>query len=501
MKNWSPYECGSNNSCVVPIGPVYNGLVEYNPETDEVTDIRGDLAKDWKLGADGVTYTFNLHENALWADGEPVTAEDVVFSLDSMVSPDEPRAVVGALKPFYDPGSSRALDDHTVELVTKFPTPVFLLNLALDPMKMLPKHWVETGVDMKLAENVNGSGPFKLVKHDKDIVIEYVRNVDYFKERFPYFEGLRHFIIVDPGTAFAAFRAQQILTHTHPTNTLTALQNKQLAEDMEGKGAIFPAGPTGSIWAYLNTQRAPFDDPRVRRALHLATHRQPFIQTFSGGLDKLGGPYPPDKWFSLSEDELARLPGFRETADGKKHPDDLAEAKRLLAEAGVASDFKTSILGPRLAELVNTAVLWSDQMRTNLGIDIEVLPVDVATFVERLIGVDFELGSGGYALRVMDPHDFLGGAYTKGEGLPNVSGWNNPRVDEIFQLQARELDRGKRKVLVSEAEELLLGDQPYVNWYWSHRVMYVDNRIKNFHTPGSQWENFKAEHLWCDPDC
>ncbi|MCE2463613.1 MAG: hypothetical protein J4F46_06860, partial [Dehalococcoidia bacterium] len=259
--------CSSNN-CLTVLAPLHNGLVESNPETDDQSDIRGDLAKRWELSADGLSYTFFLHENALWHDGMPVTAADVVFSLDDMVNPDEPRPQVGVIAPFY--AGSQVIDDHTVQVNTKFPAAPFFPILANENMKILPKHHIETGVDLKEEKNHVGSGPYLIKEHEVDVSVEFVRNPDYFKEGLPYWDGMKYFAIVPHATVFSAFRSQQLLGHIHPTNNLSGTDNEKLGEVTEGYGTMHFAGPVAVLWTQMNHNKEPYTDVRVRRALHLA---------------------------------------------------------------------------------------------------------------------------------------------------------------------------------------------------------------------------------------
>ena len=83
------------------ISGIYNGLLEYDAETDDPYDIVGDLSESWELLPDGVTYVFHLHENAVWQDGTPVTAEDVVYSMDSLVNSAESRPQTLIIAPYY----------------------------------------------------------------------------------------------------------------------------------------------------------------------------------------------------------------------------------------------------------------------------------------------------------------------------------------------------------------------------------------------------------------
>ena len=114
------------------LSPLFNKLVEYNPETDDQSDIRCDLCTSWDLADDGVTYTFhlanNLANNAKWWDGVPVTADDVVFMFESIAAPDQFEILEGRSTSssiltglYYEAGNAQALDTNTVEVVIKFP--------------------------------------------------------------------------------------------------------------------------------------------------------------------------------------------------------------------------------------------------------------------------------------------------------------------------------------------------------------------------------------------
>ena len=124
----------------------------------------GDLAESWELQPDGVTFVFHLHENAMWHDGTPVTAEDVVYSMDSLVNTEANRPQTLIIAPYYSPGNARVIDEHTVEIVTNNPAPDFVSMIATDAFKMMSKAWGESGVDTSKWENGMGSGPFKPTK-------------------------------------------------------------------------------------------------------------------------------------------------------------------------------------------------------------------------------------------------------------------------------------------------------------------------------------------------
>ena len=199
------------------ISPMYNQLVEYNPINPG--QIIGDLASSWEVSADGLAWTFNLRQGVKWWDGQPLTADDVVFSINRMIAIGQPSPWVGKLRDYIS--QVELIDSNTVRVHTLFPSEAFLKFLAMDPMKVLPKHVVEAGVDINLFENVTGSGPFKSVSFTDGLTYEFTKNLDYFKAPLPFFDGIRAFVITDKGTEIAAFRTERILMCISTVNLLT----------------------------------------------------------------------------------------------------------------------------------------------------------------------------------------------------------------------------------------------------------------------------------------
>jgi len=499
--NFNPWETvqGAKN-----MSGFYNQLIEYNPETDDPIDIRGDLAKSWELAKDGVTYTFRLHENARWWDGTPVTAADVVFSLDKIAEPGALRPQIGVFNFYYAPGNSRVIDEHTVEVKTKNPSAEFISVLATDFFKILAKHWVESGVDTKKWENAMGSGPFKPGKLIKDSSFELSKNPDYWKKGLPYLDGMKHFTIVDKGSVIAAYKTEQVLMSTWAVSNLSNQEALQLGEDAKDKLKVYFI-PYGSMFGtVLNTSVKPFNDARVRRALQLSFHRPEFRQVFVGEIGSIGSPLPPGSWFGRTEEEIARLPGFRVTADGKKHPDDLAEARRLLAEAGYPNGFEVEIMARTVVEFIDLAQLEAAQMRKYLNIEGTISTTDNATGLARYAKGDFKMSAQGKAFLVPEPDQIFLAQWLP-EGL--FGGWSRwktpPKFVELYQKQSAELDRTKRKAILREMEDFLLNEDPggFIVLYWNNREWIVNHKVKNFHIPPALFAQLKHEHLWCDPKC
>jgi peptide/nickel transport system substrate-binding protein len=485
------------------ISPMYSELVHYNPETADPLDIRGDLADTWEVSNGGKTFTFYLNEDAAWHDGTPVTAADIVFTFEDIVDPDKARPWRGVIRPYYE--SATAINDHTVQVNLKYAAAAFFPYLAIDYMQMLPKHQFDKGLDMDLHENRMGSGPFRLTEYEPDISLEYERNTEYWKPGLPYLDGLKMFILSSPASVMAAHRTGQILMSHTMVTWMTNAEALQLDEQMrgQGEGAVFWAGPASHTNLFPNLQREPFTDKRVRQAMHLAVHRQPIMQIVTRGQATLGWPFAPNYWFSPTNEEVAQLPGYRETADGEKHPDDIAEAKRLMEEAGFPDGFKTDMMVPAGGlDVKEFAQVASDQLRRTLNIDIDLDPQERAVLDPRRNSRDFEFYAGSQGLLIIDPEDMYSRMYLE-DAFSNYGQWvPTPRFLEIFDEQSREQDRERRRELTFEAADIFFDQLPNIPLYYVIRPMFISTTVQNFNiSPTAYSQNYKMEHIWCDPEC
>ncbi len=498
--NWHPH-C-TNTVQVMSYSGIYNQLIEYNPETEDPMDLRGDLATSWELSKDGKVYTFHLNPKAKWHDGKPVIAEDVVYSLDSMVDADAkpPRVVtLPALNPYYEKGTARAVDAYTVEVPLKILfAPDFLPTLALDFCKIIAKHWGESGVDLQDWDNAMGSGPFKPGKFVKDVSIELVRNKDYWKPGRPYIDGMVHYTIKDKGTAIAAYKTGRVLETNWPVTNLSAKEAVQLQKDAEDELRVEFIPNAGIAFFFMNTSMAPFDNPKVRQAVNLAIERQPLVDTFGvPGLTSLGPPLGVGLWFSRPADEIAKLPGWRQL-NGEKHPDDVAKAKALLADAGHPDGFKAEMMVRQVGFNPDLAVIYKEQLK-KIGIELTLKLEESATGFQRYLKGDWVCSPQGSGNFVVAPDAILGRIW-----MPNGSWARYARSkppewwQEAYVQQAGEQDRQKRLVILRKMEDFLIFEDPGGSAvsFWNAGNWVFNKRIKGIHASAAIWAGFKHETDW-----
>jgi peptide/nickel transport system substrate-binding protein len=498
VAHWNIMECGSGGTCMSPTSPFSNGLVHYNGETAEQLDIRGDLATGWTVSEGGTRYLFDLPEDARWHDGVQITSDDVVFSINEMLRSDAPRPRSGQIRPYVK--SAEAIGPYQVQVDLNFASSAFLAFLATDFMKMWPMHHVGTEPDlqlnMRLEENILGSGPFKMVEHQKDVVYSWEKNEDYFKEGLPYFDGMNYYIINDSQSILGAYKAEQVLMTVYLNSNLNVREGQELQDHREGKGRVFFAGPTLWHGMLINTEKAPFDDVRVRRALNLILHRQAFNEIFGAGEYLIGSPLPPDQWFGRTSEEWESWPGLRQTDAGDKHPDDIAEAQRLMAEAGYEDGFETTILAANFLSFPDMAQVAANQMERWLGIEATVQPEEPAAGYVRYEAGDWSLGFHGNGILVMDPDQLVAGSYLS-KATRNYSAWEPETIRDLYEAQLRETDTEKRRELVLEMGDYLANEDTHVAiTTWAMLVPYVDNRIKNYNIASGFANHTNKEHLW-----
>jgi ABC-type transport system substrate-binding protein len=516
MSTSDPVKWDVHQACCVS-GPngssgLFNNLVEFNPVKPD--ELIGDLAESWELSEDSLSYTFRLNE-ASWWDGEPVTADDVKFSIDRWAEP-KLRPRVKRISAYI--GEVEVIDPKTVQATLKFPgAPALLPFLAVTYMKIYPKHWIESDFNPENIdpepdfnpEEILGSGPFKFVEYERGNFWEHEKNEDYWKEGRPFWDGYRVTVVTDNSRKIAAYRTEQALMQAAGNTGIPTRDLLKLSEELKDEWDFHFQPPTGIGGFLVNFHREPFDDPRVRRAINLAIDRKQIVEGWAAGRAEMGTPFPPGTWMSASPEEIATWPGYRYVGgDGKpvtnpfvegarKDPADLEEARRLLAEAG----FPDGIKGYEFLtfkSLKERAQLVQLQLK-EVGIELTLGGGESTSIQAKRASGDFYFVNTTYGLNIQDPDDILGALYLPG-GSRNLIDWTNEDVIRLSAEQTQEPDQAKRRVILKEIEDILRqGDSHFVSLAWAQQWVWpVSKKIKNFFPPDTLQLNLKYEHLWLD---
>ena len=519
---WDPHPPGISGHAPM-LSPMFNSLLQFNPWTFDRFDIWGDLAESWtQVDAEATIWEFKLKPHATFWDGSRVTAEDVAYSWDRITGntvghPDPSSEARQYINPNYD--FAEAVDERTVRIHLLHPWADFLGYAANDLILMVPKAHYED-LDAQFQDNpdvytdiheafklVMGSGPFKPVSLlDKDNW-RYLKNDIYWKldpegRSLPYLDGMDYHVVIDRTAAQAAWEADQLdNTNWQHNGNMAPGQMKEMIEAGRGRFVAYPAACCPDA-IQLNTTKPPFSDPKVRRAIMLAIDRQALNELVWGGLGVFGTFCgPPGHPLCMTEDEVLAVPGWRLPKD-----DDYAEARRLLAEAGFADGFSTSIITRAVFTSQDVGPVIQDTFRTHLNIDVEHVNVDAAAVAAAAEDGAYDMLLGGSGAGVISPDQYLNRFFLVA-GPSNPLGWiydgpaiGEPEVDlkALIRQQSQTLDPTKRRAILRVIDDITLTKDTHIVMAYTRTFARLFNteRIGGQMPTQSGYVETKAEQLW-----
>ena len=521
-KDWDPLGSASLSS-VISYSQLYNQIVQF--DTTNTQEVVSDLAESWEISADGKQYTFRIREGINWHDGTPFTVDDIIYSMHRYGNPCNATGRSGLWRnytvrmqvvnpvdkadctPTNAEDVVRAVDDRTVEYNLAFASGAFIKFLAIDYAKILPKHLLEDpSVDLNQGEHVvasnAGTGPFILEEYRSGNSYFVNKNPNYFKEGRPYFDRIEHFIITQPATLMAQVEARQIDMANAGATNLEAPEYYELERVTDGDYVAHDIKAGGNFGLMLNVKREPFDDHLVRRAIYLAVDRQKVDERAFGGA---GVTHCPLMDLAHTNDECTTWPGLRpkDTPGGQE---DIAEARRLMAEAGFPDGFEVQYTVRQVGSYPAQCSVIKQDLEEFLGItgEIETLPsaagyAKYGTSRPADAKGDWELSCQGEGMVVFDPDAIYGGVYLPG-ATRNYTDWEHPKVTAWFEAQKVELDPDKRREINKEAELWLASfeDNHWVNLLLGQLFWLVHKDVKGFNAPITVQYGFKHEDLWLD---
>lgn len=505
---------GGNNAdnTMAHIGSIFNQIVEFDPDTREGLDLRGGVAESWSISEDGLTYSFKLRDNLMFHDGTPLEMEDVLFTLTTAFTPDDieftevreeiagrtlsdSQTVATYLKDW------EAVDPNTLAINVNFPTNAFLVAFGAFRFPVISKDAVAEHGTFKVPNEgtMVGTGPFMFVEYDKDIVTVVERNPNYHIEGRPYLDGIRHYPIFEAGTIVAAYKTEQVMMSSDFVSNLTVPDLVRLQEEMgdDKLRLAYAVAPPYSMGVMMNTEKWPFDDPRMRKAVNLALHRQPLIMTLSAGKNKMGTPIPCGFAWSFTCEEAAQMPGMREL-NGEKHPDDIAEAQRLMLEAGAGPGTEVQFTCRLVVEYCDIMLIIQSQLEEHLGWKITTRSLESTAGYDEYRAGNYQMAVQAVGFSFPDP-DASAAAYRKGSTSDTQrTFFYNEAAEPLWEVINTTTDFTARREAVLKVNDLLMEDHSWANVYFSVRAWPVNIRIKNFIDPPGRGAYMQWDQIWCD---
>ena len=465
---------------LIPLAPNYSLLVQLDPKDPE--KVIPDLAERWEVSPDGKTYTFYLRKGVKYHDGTPLTAEDVAFTFNNIAFP--PKDLRSKQQPFFAALEKvEAIDDYTVRMVTKYAQASFLQMVALPYNFIYSKRFYQAKGDM--TKNVMGSGPYKLKGYDRGVAFEVTKNPDYFLKDRPYLDGITFYIIKDYAAINSALKTRRLDAVIGYNHNLSGPEREALKKEFPEIIIREVAGATARTLV-VNQTRKPWNDVRVRRAVGLALERDAFIKVAARGDGQVGSFVAPG-FFAIPPEELLKMPGYRYPKD-----QDIAEAKKLLAEAGLGK-MKFTIVTRVMADYAGGAIVAKDQLAA-LGMETDVRPMEDGSYYERIYGKDFDMAVHGAVAPLVEPDMILAQNYLTGS-TGNYGSYSNPKVDELIVKQSQTLDVAERKKLIRQIEDILTEERPWeVLWWRTYSSLWWPS-LKNYQFNGL-YIGHKMQDVW-----
>lgn len=460
------YDCAAAGSAgvVMRIAPHYSKLLQL--DADRYPEVKGDLAKSWTVSPDGLTYQFKLHTNVKFHDGSALTAQDVKVSYDRLRNP--PPGVVSLRKSmFEDIKSIDAPDDATLVVRLSKPNAAMLQLFAM-PYACVYSAKLLASDPSYPAKKVMGSGPFKFARYVAGSEWVGERFDGYFKPGQPYLDGFRA-LSVTPAAAINGLMSGQVhySLRSLNENEITRIVNAR-GKDVKvvGRETTTPV----RMWVSINTQKPPFDDVRVRRALVLAVDQWNGGQAMSKitGVNVVGGFIRPGSPFARSKDELAKLTGYsRDIAAARK------EARRLLAEAGHPN---LKLVFSNHQAFPYFGVFIADQLR-QIGVTVDHQMADAATQTARKKSGNYDLIFDNPPEYLDDPTVLMSPFQMFKDNPANTSRVNDEKMEALYDAQKREMDPVKRRQRAQELESYIL-DQGYViPLFWQNWTRVISSDV------------------------
>ncbi len=434
----------SGTATAVPSTQIFASLLRY----DNGWEPQPYLAKSWETSADGLTVTFKLVDNATFHDGKPVTSEDVAFSIMTIKENHPFKSMFAPVEAVETP------DAHTAVFKLSKPHPALMLALSPALAPILPKHVYGDGQDPK-SHPANsapvGSGPFILTEFTPGEAVVMKKNPNFFLEGRPKLDEIIVRIVKDPSALLIAMENgdADLYPFMAGSQEIRRLEKVDgLTITAEGYAGVGPIN-----WLAFNTQSDKLKDVRVRQAIAYAVDRDFITKALHRGVSQVQrGPI------------IESSPFF--DASIAPYNVDLDKAKALMAEAGFADGMSLTIdyiPGPK-EQQQSVAEYMKSQLK-KIGIELEVRAApDFPTWAGRVGGHDFELSMDvvfNWGDPVIGVHrTYLCDNIRKGVIWSNTQQYCNPKVDELLNAAAVELDQAKRAALYGEFQKIIGQDVP-----------------------------------------
>jgi ABC-type transport system substrate-binding protein len=472
-------------------GCMFDNLIRRDPR-DSGKTIVPDLAHSWEIAKDGKTYTFHLRRGVQFHDGTDFTSADVKATYDRICKP-PPGVSIPRTALFTTVKEINTPDKYTIEFKLAAPRAVnFMMSAFASGWNVVfsKKTLEENDYDLRKVLNIPGTGPFKTKRRVENEIWVMERNSNYWNNGLPYLDGIEFYNLLPFSPELGAAILSGRVDYARALDPGTAR-----------KAATIPGMSTAKFYqsvihaTWVNSKRQPFDDPRVRRALHLLLDKQVLVDVVKDVSPLMvGGFIYPFSEFATPKDQLAMRLGYQDDPAPA-----IKEAKSLLTAAGQGSgmrplDFMVRDLNHH--KLFGVAI---QEMLRSVNIQCNLRTVVESVWFGDAAAGNYDLAIGAIVSSLLDPSDYFN-AWYRTNGPQNYSFWHNAEFDGLLDQIDVEVDAGKRMALIRRAENILEQDPPLLPVAWENILDVWFNYVKG-HNPKDYfgiYDVVRFDTFWLD---
>ena len=439
--------------------------------------LEGDLAESWSQ-PDETTYVFKLRKGVRFhpkppLNGRELTAEDVVYSVERF------RTVKGNPQAYMLAAVDRveALDRYTVKFTVREPFAWFL-DMIANPMTLpvVARECVEKFGDLKKAEATVGTGPWMLDSYRPNVGFTLLRHPGYFLPGLPSIDRIEVTIDEDNASRLAAFLAGKYDLGWEGAGAINRTDWNAVRDQLKRhrpnlRTAEYPSNVGYKV--YMRTDKPPFSDVRVRRAVSHAINRQELIDAVADGLGRMNAAVPAAlKEWALPVDQLGEGARF--------YKYDPAEARRLLAEAGHPRGFATAMdFNNYGSTFMDDAIQLILKDLKAVGIDAKLNQKEYGAYIATTVTGNYDGMYYGATTPFLDPDNYLFTNYYPGHPR-NVAKVNDPALTDLLVRQRRTQDPAARRRIIHDIQRHIAVQQYIAEIYSPVTIFVWDGTVKNY---------------------
>ncbi len=469
----------------IMLNHLFESLIRWDDDGNGNAVLKPGMAESWEVSEDGLTWTFKLRD-AKWSDGKPVTADDFVYAWNRLVDPKtgaDYEYMLDMVKGYEEKKLDiSAPDEKTFVVNLNVKCPYFEEICAFPAVMPVRKDIIEAHKTWTQdPSTLISNGPFKLEKWDHNSVLSMVKNEEYYDADSVKAEKLAFHLQDDQNAIYASYRSGDL----DFVNSVPQEEVKKLLDSKELKVKPY----VGTYFVCFNTEKEPFNDPKVRKAFSLAIDRNFIVNQVTGQGQQAATGYVPAGVYDAKGadgDDFRTTGGDYYSIKDEDYDKNVEEAKKLMEEAG----FKDGEGFPQIEYLYNTdenhkaiAEALQNMWQEKLGVQVSLQNQDWNVFLKERKEGNYNIARHGWIADYNDPMSFIDMWLTGGGN--NDAQYSNPEFDKFVKAAKATSDQDERMENMHKAEDILIGEDNVVAplYFYTNSYMIKPNINGVYYTP------------------